>query len=1240
MYVAALNIISALDWTIYNFCIFCVRRTSKNLKISSHASSRGSSLIIYTKIMTKSSSTTTTPTMDHPSVLSPMTRSSSKSLFSSTKRRASPRPSPSKRNATTTTTTMHLNFSNDGDANASSPRAWTPKTRKKEGGGGSLPPSPVDENIAIDDDSEDGEMEVYEDAGTPFFAEEEEEEKDKNDENLAPFLNTEQRVEKGALNRALRRELYQLTKSRDEVSVELSRLRNEYERVQAMRKSELEALNMHKSRIADAAQATAKEANRVEEVKKDVIERERKMKEELEEAKRLRKEAEEMRVDAEEFLERQRRAEKAEAQMEEKGREIEKMKKWSNERMEELERKQEQVAVANAACEREASLLKRDHERFEKNRRDISRAFAKREMDAFKREEACEDRERRAQRATKMREEEERLLVEAQEKRFLAEKQLREFLEEMKEAESNAKKIEQAKEEARLKMRELDQLFSEKKAAIEQAEHALKKARVEREQIKEELDARERHTAAAAEAAAKECDAVANAWAKVAEGRKELEKREQDLKIASTTIAERLDFMKAGDEELEEKGKALEQLAAGIEKIELELKKDRDRLEQEKQTMQKKREMMEEAERIAKFRVNEIENRELQLDARENDVTSQLSRAAMVEENLKKRESDLRALMRSSEGQRAVTVRELESEVEEKTKEIERLKAEMRESSFDSESTLKKLTNEMDVLRESFRTKEIDIEAHRKALENQLNEARKENRDLVSEAAEARKERETALLRMRDGSVQTTTTSLTTMQKKNTGTQSDDFTFPIVDATQNERQIDALQSEIALLKREIASHQTHRSHLETQLAEARHLASANSPSGKTKKETERRKAWEKSAMEAVREARDALDARAETVKKAALDVKKREESAKRRENELLDGLERVEKEYAKARQAVAAAESERIDIEARREYVRREQLELEKHKAINDAFRTDEDALKKKLKAVSRDLEDAERKLENVTHMVSIRKQELSGLDLANINATRIEDLEQREMKIREFTDKVHPALLREAETLKEAGDVLQKEKTELQNSWLALQNREKMMNEHAETNNARIRDLKEFEKSLMQERDELLAFRDQLMEKQRELIHAEDVIERAAREKKALEKKRRHETREHTLDETKSKLKRLLTQTKTREEEAHRKLKRCETLLDRENIHNLRKSLLKVTETREALERDLVAVSSSSSSRRDVDEEDLDDEDEDDDKNVRAFKALHKRAERQLVRANDWFQDLQNELESYQALR
>ena len=103
-------------------------------------------------------------------------------------------------------------------------------------------------------------------------------------------------------------------------------------------------------------------------------------------------------------------------------------------------------------------------------------------------------------------------------------------------------------------MRELDQLFSEKKAAIEQAEHALKKAKVEREQIKEELDARERHTAAAAEAAAKECDTVANAWAKVTEGRKELEKREQDLKIASSTIAERLDFMKAGDEELEEKG--------------------------------------------------------------------------------------------------------------------------------------------------------------------------------------------------------------------------------------------------------------------------------------------------------------------------------------------------------------------------------------------------------------------------------------------------------------------------------------------------------------------------------------------------------------------------------------------------------------------------------------------------------------------------------------------------------------
>ena len=181
-------------------------------------------------------------------------------------------------------------------------------------------------------------------------------------------------------------------------------------------------------------------------------------------------------------------------------------------------------------------------------------------------------------------------------------------------------------------------------------------------------------------------------------------------------------------------------------------------------------------------------------------------------------------------------------------------------------------------------------------------------------------------------------------------------------------------------------------------------------------------------------------------------------------------------------------------------------------------------------------------------------------------------------------------------------------------------------MNEHAATNNARIRELKEFEKSLMVERDELLAFREDLLEKQQKLVHAEDIIHRAEKEKKALEKKRKHATREHTLDETKSSLKRLLTQIKTREGEAHRKLKRCETLLHRENIHNLRASLLKVTETREALERDVV-VSSSRSER---------DEDEDGDESVHVFQSLLRRCERQLVRANDWFADLQNELESY----
>ena len=125
-------------------------------------------------------------------------------------------------------------------------------------------------------------------------------------------------------------------------------------RTRSLFKSEMEALNAHKSRIADAAQATAKEANRVEEMKKDLVERERKMEKELEEARKMRKDAEEMRIDAEEFLERQKRAEKAEAKMEEKGRDIERMKEWSNERMDELEIKQEQVAVANAACEREA----------------------------------------------------------------------------------------------------------------------------------------------------------------------------------------------------------------------------------------------------------------------------------------------------------------------------------------------------------------------------------------------------------------------------------------------------------------------------------------------------------------------------------------------------------------------------------------------------------------------------------------------------------------------------------------------------------------------------------------------------------------------------------------------------------------------------------------------------------------------------------------------------------------------
>ncbi len=238
--------------------------------------------------------------MDHPLVASPMTRRESpKPLFSTPKRgRTSKNSSSSSSLSPQNGSQMRLNF-----------------TQNSKGKGGSLPPSPVDETVLFahdvdSDEEEEEENEVFEDAGTPFV-------EDENNENLQPPNNnsTAKRVEKGALNRALRRELYQLTKSRDEVSTELTRLRNDHERVQAMRASEMEALNMHKSRIADAAQATAKEANRMEEMKKDVVERERRMKEELEEARQLKRDAEEMRIEAEEFLERQRRAEKAEAKM-------------------------------------------------------------------------------------------------------------------------------------------------------------------------------------------------------------------------------------------------------------------------------------------------------------------------------------------------------------------------------------------------------------------------------------------------------------------------------------------------------------------------------------------------------------------------------------------------------------------------------------------------------------------------------------------------------------------------------------------------------------------------------------------------------------------------------------------------------------------------------------------------------------------------------------------------------------
>jgi len=1224
---------------------------------------------------------TTTPTMQNPQQLSPMTRERRRSKSSASDGvvdRKSPRPHAAKEKTAKNElnewrNVLEFNGFDDYDDYDDYDDGKITNERTKERGekerdrnarrvmSGKLPDARKDlvllSNSNEDEDDEDTdtmregeeEEEVFEDAGNIIFEEStpsRNNRKNRSKSNAytaAAIAAAATREENsavntsssggGALNRAMRRELYELTKSRDEVSIDLDRARNEFERVEAMRRAEMEAMDMHKRKIADAAQATAKEANRVEIMKEEVKRRERRCEEEMNEAKIMRDEANKVRVEMEKFLERQSLAEIAERKAREEIQKALREKEMSQERMEDLERKQEQVSIANAACEREAILLKRDYERFEKNRRELARQFAKREFEILQREELCLDKERRAERAKKEREEEEQLASEFREKRDVAEKHLKAFMEQLRETEIKAKKIEDAKNDATLKMKELDSLFLEKKEAIERAEHALKKAKVEREQIKEELDARERHTAVAAEAAAKECDVVAQAWAKVTEGRKQLDAKENELKIAQGTIQERLELMKNGDEELDLKGSALEKFAEEIQRMESALKKDREEFEKEKQNLENRRRALLESEKFAKSRIEEIDNREMHLDTRENDIASQLARSAMVEENLKMRETELRQLLRSDDAKRVTKVRDLEIEVDEKTRESERLRTQLDEATKDVELVMKKMANEMDVIRESFRTKEIEIEAHRKALENQLNESRRENRDLVSEAAEARKERESAYLRLRNESSQTTTFFDGSSSVKNnvgTSTSSDNvhsFEF-----------VETLKQEIVVLKQEISSQQTHREHLEQQLAEARQLASANSPSGKTKKETERRKAWEASAMRAVREARDALDARAETVKKASIDVKKREENARIREKELVDGLERVEKEYAKARAAVASAESERIDVEARREYIRREQLDLEKNRAVNDAFKTDEDLMKKKLKAVRVELEDAERKLENATHLASIRKQELNGLDLAKITHTKLEDLESREAKIREFTDKVHPALLREAETLKETGEILQQEKDELQNSWLELQNREKVLNDLAKTNNERIKDLKEFERELLQEREELIAFRDGLLEQNKAVANAQEIIQRATKEKNAMDSKRSILQIENKTNSAKTNLRKLCAIAKKREDEANRKLERCARVLV--NCDDLQKSLRKLSEARAKIERDFHdAEESVSNNKKNNNNADTKKNSNKENRVIEVvcetYAGLCRRMERTIARFADWFNSLQSELEN-----
>ena len=391
---------------------------------------------------------------------------------------------------------------------------------------------------------------------------------------------------------------------------------------------------------------------------------------------------------------------------------------------EELASKDDALTDAIIALERESDVVRRDAAALERRRGDIADELSAREVSVLKREDAVttreheirmvenrltalrarvEEEESRATRAMERADTTESRSSDAEERLRALESDERRALLRVREAQSELERTMDAKSSAERETESIKKSIEVLRREVEAFESEKTRIQGVVEDIREELNERERETASAAEIAAKECESIAVAWEEIEAMRRDLERQEKMIEETAvqleenvkafdrdaTSVREKQDALEYRSKELDEQESFLTRIARENENREVALRNaeaDAEALALDLSTRRKALETREsevsgwkakfdeatakEADVLAKIadiesreakiresekeieelssRERELEAKEAQLEQREEAVARQLSAAAEAEVLLNEEHAKLDDKMQSA----------------------------------------------------------------------------------------------------------------------------------------------------------------------------------------------------------------------------------------------------------------------------------------------------------------------------------------------------------------------------------------------------------------------------------------------------------------------------------------------------------------------------------------------------------------------------------------------------------------